>query len=115
MAKTKTITKFRTRFQKIRSGRRAKAGFGGFKQFGKGFLGGNGASELTDELMTSAGITNPMIKIPVKLAAGAGGGYYTGGKIGLIAGLAATGLDIAISIFGSGKDFFTLNTRNVRL
>lgn len=115
MAKTKTITKLKTRFTKIRSSRRAKAGWGGFKNFGKGFLGGNGASEFADELMTSANFQNPMVKIPIKLAAGAGGGYYTGGKIGLIGGLVATGLDIAISIFGSGKDFFSGNTGKVRL
>lgn len=86
-----------------RGTRRARA-VTGIKGFTKGFLGGNGAGELADELVTFVSV-DPRIKIPVKILASTAGGYYVGGKQGVIGGLAAAGLDIALSLM-NGKDFF---------
>lgn len=83
--------------------KRARAA-GGIKNFTKGFLGGNGAGELADELVTFVSV-DPRIKIPVKILASTLGAYYTGGKQGLVGGLAAAGLDIGLSLM-NGKDFF---------
>lgn len=84
----------KTRSRHRKSGLSVKQGF-------KGFLAGAGAGELAEEFIL-LGTNNPIVTIPAKLAASAAGGYYVGKESGLIGGLAAEGLNIALRAFSGG-------------
>lgn len=70
-----------------------------FKNGFKGFLGGTGAAELSEEgvLLVS---DSPIVSTIVGLAAAAPSGWWVGGKsmAGLIGGLAGAGLDIGLKV-----------------
>lgn len=70
-----------------------------FKNGFKGFLGGTGAGELTEEIILIA-TNNPIATTIGKTAASAAGGYYVGGKSvsGLVGGLAGAGLDLGLKL-----------------
>lgn len=72
-----------------------------FKNGFKGFLGGTGAAELSEEAVLLA-TDNPIATTVVSLATAAPAGWWVGGKsmAGLIGGLAGAGLDIGLKVLG---------------
>jgi len=72
-------------------------------KFIKGFLGGAGSAQLAGDGVALVS-NSPTVQTITKFAAGAAGGYYVGKKsvIGLVGGVVAEGVDLALNLARGG-------------